>query len=304
MLNIQKSFINDNIKNDPKAFVLDCENSYNQGIHSVALDIIKRKSQIVLVSGPSSSGKTTTSNRLRQYLLENNMKSYVISMDDYYLDIGSYELPVDENGKRDYESPLCMDLSLLSENLHDLVHGKEVLIPHYDFMVKKRSDKVQKLSLDDNTVILIEGIHALNPALTGVTDGYASKIYLRPEVCVFDNDKLMLRPYMSRFLRRVCRDRLFRSTSFEVTIDMWPSVRRGENLYIKPFRESADYQINTYLPYETAVFTNHLKDELLAHKDMLINYDLREIVELLGQFETIDFEKYMPENSLLHEFLG
>lgn len=300
-------YINHRAECDAEAFVNDCEEHYHRQLHLVADQIAancKRK-PVVLLNGPSSSGKTTTNDRLGRILELAGIHAHMISMDDYYRTSGTYDIPFDEeNGVNDLESPECMDLDLLRDHLTRLVAGEEIMVPRFDFETRTshRNDRAVQLHKDE--IVMIEGIHAFNPVIMGDLEKHATSVYLSVASVLLTDRNVRVEPHMLRFLRRAMRDSLFRSSPVEYTLKQWNSVRRGERLYISPYRGQADLTVDTYLPYETNILMQYLSEKLQGEECMLEQADLAPLSAILDKVSPIDYKPYMPEDSVLHEFIG
>lgn len=300
-------YINHRAECDAEAFVNDCEEHYHRQLHLVADQIAancKRK-PVVLLNGPSSSGKTTTNDRLGRILELAGIHTHMISMDDYYRTSGTYDIPFDEeNGVNDLESPECMDLNLLRDHLTRLVAGEEIMVPRFDFETRTshRNDRAVQLHKDE--IVMIEGIHAFNPVIMGDLEKHATSVYLSVASVLLTDRNVRVEPHMLRFLRRAMRDSLFRSSPVEYTLKQWNSVRRGERLYISPYRGQADLTVDTYLPYETNILMQYLSEKLQSEERMLEQADLAPLSAILDRVSPIDYKPYMPEDSVLHEFIG
>lgn len=300
-------YINHRAECDAEAFVNDCEEHYHRQLHLVADQIAancKRK-PVVLLNGPSSSGKTTTNDRLGRILELAGIHTHMISMDDYYRTSGTYDIPFDEeNGVNDLESPECMDLDLLRDHLTRLVAGEEIMVPRFDFETRTshRNDRAVQLHKDE--IVMIEGIHAFNPVIMGDLEKHATSVYLSVASVLLTDHNIHVEPHMLRFLRRAMRDSLFRSSPVEHTLKQWNSVRRGERLYISPYRGQADLTVDTYLPYETNILMQYLSEKLQGEEHMLEQADLAPLSAILDRVSPIDYKPYMPEDSVLHEFIG
>lgn len=300
-------YINHRAECDAEAFVNDCEEHYHRQLHLVADQIAancKRK-PVVLLNGPSSSGKTTTNDRLGRILELAGIHTHMISMDDYYRTSGTYDIPFDEeNGVNDLESPECMDLDLLRDHLTRLVAGEEIMVPRFDFETRTshRNDRAVQLHKDE--IVMIEGIHAFNPVIMGDLEKHATSVYLSVASVLLTDHNIRVEPHMLRFLRRAMRDSLFRSSPVEYTLKQWNSVRRGERLYISPYRGQADLTVDTYLPYETNILMQYLSEKLQVEEKMLEQADLAPLSAILDKVSPIDYKPYMPEDSVLHEFIG
>jgi uridine kinase len=300
-------YINHRAECDAEAFVNDCEEHYHRQLHLVADQIAancKRK-PVVLLNGPSSSGKTTTNDRLGRILELAGIHAHMISMDDYYRTSGTYDIPFDEeNGVNDLESPECMDLDLLRDHLTRLVAGEEILVPRFDFETRTSHRNERAVQLHKDEIVMIEGIHAFNPVIMGDLEKHATSVYLSVASVLLTDRNVRVEPHMLRFLRRAMRDSLFRSSPVEYTLKQWNSVRRGERLYISPYRGQADLTVDTYLPYETNILMQYLSEKLQDEEKMLEQADLAPLSAILDKVSPIDYKPYMPEDSVLHEFIG
>lgn len=300
-------YINHRAECDAEAFVNDCEEHYHRQLHLVADQIAancKRK-PIVLLNGPSSSGKTTTNDRLGRILELAGIHAHMISMDDYYRTSGTYDIPFDkENGVNDLESPECMDLDLLRDHLTRLVAGEEIMVPRFDFETRTSHRNDRPVQLHKDEIVMIEGIHAFNPVIMGDLEKHATSVYLSVASVLLTDRNVRIEPHMLRFLRRAMRDSLFRSSPVEYTLKQWNSVRRGERLYISPYRGQADLTVDTYLPYETNILMQYLSEKLQGEECMLEQADLAPLSAILDKVSPIDYKPYMPEDSVLHEFIG
>ena len=300
-------YINHRAECDAEAFVNDCEEHYHRQLHLVADQIAancKRK-PVVLLNGPSSSGKTTTNDRLGRILELAGIHAHMISMDDYYRTSGTYDIPFDkENGVNDLESPECMDLDLLRDHLTRLVAGEEIMVPRFDFETRTSHRNERAVQLHKDEIVMIEGIHAFNPVIMGDLEKHATSVYLSVASVLLTDHNIRVEPHMLRFLRRAMRDSLFRSSPVEYTLKQWNSVRRGERLYISPYRGQADLTVDTYLPYETNILMQYLSEKLQVEEKMLEQADLAPLSAILDKVSPIDYKPYMPEDSVLHEFIG
>ena len=300
-------YINHRAECDAEAFVNDCEDHYHRQLHLVADQIAancKRK-PVVLLNGPSSSGKTTTNDRLGRILELAGIHTHMISMDDYYRTSGTYDIPFDEeNGVNDLESPECMDLDLLRDHLTRLVAGEEIMVPRFDFETRTSHRNNRPVQLHKDEIVMIEGIHAFNPVIMGDLEKHATSVYLSVASVLLTDRNVRVEPHMLRFLRRAMRDSLFRSSPVEYTLKQWNSVRRGERLYISPYRGQADLTVDTYLPYETNILMQYLSEKLQSEEKLLEQADLAPLSAILDKVSPIDYKPYMPEDSVLHEFIG
>ena len=273
----------------------------------IADDITSRYKQgnarIVLIAGPSSSGKTTSSRRLAIQLMINRIIPKVISLDNYFVDREA--TPVDENGEYDYESLYALDLDLFNNDLRRLIAGEEVEMPTYNFATGRRVFKGDKMRLGPNNVLLIEGIHGLNPELTAqIPEEQKFRLYVSALTTLTIDDHNWVPTTDNRLLRRIIRDHKYRGTDALKTIARWPSVRRGEEKWIFPFQENADATFNSSLLFELGVMKDYAVP--LLRKVPRNTPEFAEAVRLLtflGYFLPIS-ESQIPSTSLLREFLG
>ena len=273
-------------------------------INRIAEQIIEKGSRLVLIAGPSSSGKTTFCNRLAIALRVHGKKPVKLSLDDYYLDRD--KVPLDADGKPDLECLEALDVGLINRQLKQILRGEEVLMPTFDFVTQKRSAVTHKIKVDTAAPILIEGIHGLNDKLTGsIPAGDKFKIYISSLMNINLDDHDRIRTTDARLIRRLVRDSKFRGTPVEDTLAMWDSVRRGEDSYIFPFQEQADAMINSSFVYELAVVKKYIFDELRKIPPENPHYSVaRRLVKFLNYVVSADVEDEIPLNSLLREFVG
>lgn len=260
--------------------------------------------KVVLVSGPSSSGKTTFSKRLSLHLLANKLKPFTVSLDDYFVDRS--RTPRDENGEFDYESIYAVDLELLHQHIDILLRGGEVELPRYDFPTGTSQKSGRKLHLDDDMILIFEGIHGLNPLFTdAIADEAKYRIYVSSLAPIEWDDNSSVSRTDSRLIRRILRDRRYRNTSPQATIDRWPSVRRGEEKWVFPFQQYADTEFNSVQFYELSVLRNKVLPILAEITPDQPQYPTSDrLRRLLIQFEPIDDISLLPPISLLREFMG
>ena len=298
--------INQRAADDPTAFIAECESAYDRrikGAGDLIASNIKQK-PMLLLSGPSSSGKTTTARRITEYLLEKGIGSHVVSMDDYFLDVNE-DTPRNQNGEYDFESPFCVDSELLKDHIHRLSRGEEVMVPRYDFPNQRRADNGVPLRIGQNEVVVFEGIHALNVSVTGDVYDKALEIYTRVASQVTaDDGSLFFAKSRVRLTRRIVRDRQFRGTDATATLDMWENVRAGEHKHIVPFSDLADIEIDSFLPYELGVLGGMALKAIEGVGEGCKGVRYAEELGLkLPMFETID-RALVPERSILKEFVG
>ena len=283
------------------------ETIHDKKIGAIADQITERFRQggarVVLVAGPSSSGKTTTTKRLSIHLLANLVRPQMISLDNYFVD--REHTPRDENGDYDYESLYALDIEQFNKDLTDLIAGKEVAMPSYDFTTGKRTYKGNKLRLDDNSILLMEGIHGLNPELTAsIPDEMKYKVYVSALTTLNIDNHNWVPTTDNRLLRRIVRDFKYRGTWALDTIRRWPSVRRGEGKWIFPYQENADAMFNSSLIFELGVMKDFAEPILKQVPHNVPEYaEAYRLLSFLSYFNAIP-NRQIPATSLLREFLG
>ena len=298
--------INRAAEQDPAGLIAQCDAVYDERIRKTAEKIIENLqcSPIVLLSGPSGSGKTTTAMKLRDELHRQGVKSYSISMDDYFKTVRPETMPRTEEGEPDYESPLCMDMELLNEHFTMLSRGEQIFVPKFEFARQMRSiEPSQSLRLEKNEVAIFEGIHALNDSITNVHPE-AFKLYVSAQSnFVDDAGEYAFKATWLRLTRRVVRDHLFRGADPAETMYMWENVRRGEIRNIDPFKSKADVRLDTAMGYEVCVLRT-IAAPLFAHVPEDLPYqEIRQVGPALENFVPIDL-KYLPPAAMLREFTG
>lgn len=259
--------------------------------------------RIVLISGPSSSGKTTFRKRLEVQLMVNMIKPVGISLDDYF--VNRVDTPLDENGEYDYESLYSLDLKQFNEDMSRLLKGEKVSMPTYNFTTGQREYKGHNLQIDENTVLIIEGIHGLNPELTSQIDDKSKfLIYVSALTAISLDNHNWIATTDNRLIRRLIRDYKYRNYSAIDTISRWDSVRRGEEKWIFPFQENADVMFNSAIIYELAALRRHAEPILMEVPKAAPEYgEANRLLKFLNYFNYIN-DREMPPTSLLREFLG
>ncbi len=273
-------------------------------IAHIADEIAQRKGvKLILLAGPSSSGKTTTCKRLSIQLIANGLRPLQISLDDYFVD--REQSPRDENGDYDFESIHALNLKLINEQFNALFHGEEVELPRYDFPTGKSVKSGNKLKMEDNNVLVVEGIHALNPELTAqIPEELKYRVYVSALTTILLDDHNYIPTTDNRLLRRIIRDYKYRGVDARETIRRWPSVRAGENKWIFPFQENADVMFNSAMLFELAV--------IKQQAEPLLEQVPENCPEYSEAYRLLKFLKYIkpipntdiPPTSLLREFLG
>ena len=273
-------------------------------IARIADEIANRKSvKLVLLAGPSSSGKTTTCKRLSIQLMTNGIKPLQISLDDYFVD--REHTPKDENGEYDYESIYALNLQLINQQFNALFRGEEVELPKYNFQTGRSEKSGKKLKMDESNVLVVEGIHALNPELTAqIPDNQKFRVYASALTTILLDDHNYIPTTDNRLLRRIIRDYKYRGVNAQETIHRWPSVRKGENKWIFPYQENADAVFNSAMLFELAVIKQQAEPLLEQVPENCEEYSeayrLRKFLRYIKPIPNRD----IPPTSLLREFLG
>lgn len=299
--------INQAVRQDPAAFMAAGDAAFHEKVCRAA-DLIQShrdKSPVVLLSGPSGSGKTTTAGMINAELERRGIHTHTISMDDYFLTPDPSTAPRTPDGEMDFESPLMLDLALLDDHFSRLARGEEILVPHFEFARRMRNDsKGTPLRLGPDEVAIFEGIHALNTTITG-KHPEATRLYISARSDVVDGEgKVCFKGTWMRLTRRAVRDYNFRGTDVKGTLDMWANVRRGEKLYISPYKQTAHMLFDSSLPYEVSVMACYARPLLAAvPEENQRRHELLELIASFDRFEPID-PATVPAVSLLHEFIG
>ena len=299
--------INERCLQDAPAFIAECDQIYADRLALAADRIMANmhRSPIVLLSGPSGSGKTTTAMKICEVLEERGVRTHSISLDNYFKDVTPEDTPRTPEGRYDLESPLCLDMELLNQHFTALSNGEKVYVPKFDFVHQRRFNRYSRaLRLKDSEVAVFEGIHALNDAITDVHPE-AFKLYISARSNVVDDDgKLVFKGTWMRLMRRTVRDYLFRGTQAQQTLAHWANIRRGEKLYISPFKDKADLQFDSSFAYEVPVLNNTATDLFTAMPEDTPRYsELQSILPAFERFVDIPPDLLAPE-SLLREFIG
>ena len=289
----------------PKPMLIDAEAAYDKQLRDMADEICRHASErpITLISGPSGSGKTTTACRLEQILDAAGFESHTLSMDDYYADGSRNADIVDQDGKPDYESPLRLDIDLLNTQLEQIARGEEVELPRFDFANQKQCKSGRKLCRKPHEMIIMEGIHALNPEVTGHAHPFANRIYLSVRTRITDGEN-RLHPSMIRFARRLIRDSRTRGRNPQESLEMLNSISRGENLYIMPYKHLADYELDTFMSYELSVYRPYLLNTVRQlSAESSAPESVANLLHFMENLIPIDTE-WVPAQSLIREFIG
>lgn len=297
--------INSLVENISYAIVHKCEQTYTNKLNAIT-DLISKNLdtyKILLLAGPSSSGKTTTAQLLRDYLRAKGIGAWSISLDDFFLNHKC--VPILKNGELDYESIESLDLPLIHKCLNELVTNSVSEFPIFDFTINERSNFTHTIKISQNDILILEGLHALNPSL--LSNYYANKclrVYVSVSTSYTYQNKIILSPQDIRLIRRIIRDYKFRNTSAYATLKSWPTVCEGEEKYIVPFKESANIFIDSCISYEPCIFHHYLED-IISECDKT-NSCYPKLLQVHNQL--IHFKKLnnviIPPNSILREFIG
>ncbi len=293
-------------KADPQGFIQLGEDNYDRKLRDAAEQIIAnlKESPVVLLAGPSGSGKTTSSLKLRDELLRRGIKTHTVSLDDYFQTVSPLTSPRTPTGEYDFESPECLDMELLNEHFTALSRGETILVPRYDFLRHMRdTSRCRELTLGKDEIAVFEGIHALNDVLFEAHPE-AFRIYLSARSNVLCHGEVVFKGTWMRLVRRSVRDLNFRGSEILLTLSMWDNIRRGEKLYISPYKHRADLMFDSALPYEVGVMSHYaapifraIPQEDIRRKEML------NMIAAFDRFEPID-PALVPEGSVLREFIG
>ena len=297
---------------DVNKYVSDCkidniiritETHFNNEIYDLVSDVIKKKARFVLFAGPSSSGKTTTTKKIALQLRSRGYEVLIISVDNYFKNL--VDSPKDENGNYDFECLEALDLKLLNKQLKDLIAGKKVDLPTYNFITGEKEYKGDPIKIEDNTIILMEGLHCINDEMTPDLDpSLKYKVYLSPFMPLNIDRHNYISTTDLRLMRRIVRDNRTRATDVGATIAYWNKVRDGEEKYIFPFINNVDKILNTSLVYEIGVLKVFVEPLLYSVKSNSPSYnESRRLINSMRNFFTIPSD-YVPEDSILREFIG
>lgn len=294
---IDISDINKSIFSNPEAFVRSTDGEYYARVQALADHIASHRNErpIVLLSGPSGSGKTTTAMMIEKILDGRDFETHTLSMDNFFRSLSTSEFERAARGEMDLESPARIDIDLLNDALSKIIACQKVEIPRYDF---KRAARVpgEPLCRRPGEIIILEGIHALNPDVVTIPDENTERIYISVRTRV-STDSTIAHPSMIRLMRRMIRDRRGRGRTLEETFGMYPLVDEGEKRYIMPYKHRSTFDVDTFIAYELNVYKSFLHESLPSSPCF---DDLREVLE---HTDALD-EKYVPKTSLIREFIG
>lgn len=303
---VRVSEVNAAAKIDKTALFNLCNQKYEKKIEQIALHIVENpsKARLIMLSGPSASGKTTTSLKLQDKLRKRGVGAVAISLDDYFRN--REDAPVLPDGTRDFESSASLDTELIKSTLCELITGGSTEIPVFNFKTGHRAKERRPVILGKDDVAIVEGLHALNPDITGLLpEGSLLKLYVSVSSdFITDSGNVLLCARDIRLVRRTVRDHNFRGTNVYQTLSMWDSVCRGEDLYVRPFKKYADFTINSAFSCEPCIFRESaLQLFSEVSQDIPYAHRAKHIIEGLRKFEPIP-PSIMPANCVLREFMG
>lgn len=303
MSNYEVKTVNSLLAQNPAEYIRQCEKVYSDQLDIICDEITREKGRVlVMLAGPSSSGKTTTARMIKDKLSQRGRGAVVISLDDFYLELDNPH--TFEDGTVDFETVEALDIPFISECLHELMDKGESMMPRFCFKQKKRSLR-ERVSVCADEVIIVEGLHALNPVITDpLSDEQMKKYYVSVSSRITDGDDVLMTKRDMRFIRRLIRDFYYRNSEVEYTFYLWHGVRMGEDRYLFPYSGLADRKIDSIHPYETALFKStaiKLLDRVA--KDSIYYETANELKIKLDRFTALEREM-MPDGSLLGEFIG
>lgn len=298
------SDINKSVASDVESFIESAEEGFDGSVSSLVERFVSDcDCDIVLLAGPSSSGKTTTAGKIVEKINRSGRNAYTLSLDDYYHNAA--DIPMTDKGVRDFENVSALDIDLIHKTFSDLIESRKAMVPEFDFVSGTRKSEMRSIELKKNDVIIVEGLHALNPIITkGLDESHIYKVYISVSSRVTDDDgKVIFSKRNLRLVRRMIRDYHYRNTSVEKTFSQWPEVLKGEDKYIFPYEKNARFRIDSFHPYESSIF----RDEAVELLDTVDNascfYPLaQQLKEDFSRLRPIDISK-MPDDSLLREFI-
>ena len=298
-------YINEMASKDPAEFISQCETRYKNIISDVVKKICNGEGRkVVMLAGPSSAGKTTTANKIVKGISDQGVTAYVLSLDDFYKNRDT--LPLLPDGTRDFETVYALDLDYFEIIIKSLMAGKTTRTPKFDFVSGTRSESdYNEITMNENDIVVIEGLHALNPLILNHIECETIKIYINVSSRIYnEKQKIILNKRNMRFVRRLVRDYQFRGSSADNTFALWKNVTYGEDRYLYPFKDNADIRINTIHLYEPCVL-KHIALDILYNSEISDNYeyDRQRLCSSLEKFVDID-PALVPQDSLLREFLG
>ena len=302
MANYDVKAVNRLLNEDCEKYIMECEKAYRSQLDVIAAEMTKEKGRgLLMLAGPSSSGKTTTARLLKEKLCQKGRSATVVSLDDFYL--VQDEPFTFEDGTVDFERVEALDVPLISKCLHELVDKGESELPSFCFKEKKR-DGFKKVNVSEDEIVIVEGLHALNPVITEpLSDERTGLYYVSVSSRITDGEKVLFSKRDLRFIRRLIRDYHHRNSDVEYTFYLWKAVRMGEDRYLFPYSGRAHRRIDSIHPYETAIFKNTATKLLDRVAEDSVYYEAAsELKRKLACFVPLERE-LLPEKSLLEEFI-
>ena len=294
--------INENVESNVESFINGAESRFESSVSELA-DRFSSDCDIVLLAGPSSSGKTTTAGKIAQKIKNSGRNAYTLSLDDYYRNAA--DIPVTAEGLKDFENVSALDIDLIHKTFSDLIEKRTAQVPEFDFVSGTRKPETKRVELKKDDLIIVEGIHALNPIITkGLDESHITKVYISVSSRVTDDaGRVIFSKRNLRLVRRMIRDYHYRNTSVEKTLSQWPEVLKGEDKYIFPFERNASFRIDSFHPYEPCLFKSEAVELLkTVGEDSNVYPIVSELKNSFSELDTIDMSK-LPANSLLREFV-
>ena len=294
--------INENVESNMESFINDAESRFESSVSGLA-DRFSSDCDIVLLAGPSSSGKTTTAGKIAQKIINSGRNAYTLSLDDYYRNAA--DIPLTSEGLKDFENVSALDIDLIHKTFSDLIEKRTAQVPEFDFVSGTRKPETKRMELKKDDLIIVEGIHALNPIITkGLDESHITKVYISVSSRVTDDaGRVIFSKRNLRLVRRMIRDYHYRNTSVEKTLSQWPEVLKGEDKYIFPFERNASFRIDSFHPYEPCLFKSEAVELLkTVGEDSDVYPIASELKNSFSELDTIDMSK-LPANSLLREFV-
>lgn len=294
--------INRAVESDLRATVAEAEEEYRAHLDDLADKIVLRGTRVVLLAGPSSSGKTTTANMLADRLRRGGHPATVISLDDFYYSKDDPLYPRTPEGGLDYETPHALRLDLIRQTIRRILRGEAAPLPKFDFKIGRRWDNASVVDIPRGGCAIIEGLHALNPLMTeGIDTGAVARVFVSVSTNISDGEHRLLSGRKIRFIRRLTRDYLYRASGVERTLSLWQGVLAGENRYLYPFKDTAEFRFDTFHLYELGVM-RPFAERVLAEDPTVRNPYLNVIREALTHFTMVPLAE-VPETSLIREFV-
>lgn len=295
--------INRGIKNDAIGVIKAAEVGYYNSLGNIANEIIRRGDKVVLLAGPSGSGKTTSANIIKDLLEAKGHTTVVLSLDNFYRERFDPMYPLDENGEQDYESVHALRTDEIRACITAMLEGKSFCVPTYDFKTGLATYDEEPLELGDGAVVILEGLHALNPIIAdGFDSGAVLKVFISVSTNINDGAKRLISGRKMRFIRRMTRDSIYRGTGAADTLKRWQSVLDGEDEFLYPFRHTADIDINTFHFYELGAMKQFALEAIKRSSGELCGEYIETVKNALDAVLGVD-ESLIPETSLLREFI-